>query len=84
MNFKKYIIALITIPFALSTANAQEKNTKISLDFRVNTAIIDSTYLDNAKQLKKMREFLKTIEEDSTIVIKDVSFSGAASPEGPA
>ena len=82
MNFKKYLIALIILPFALSTANAQEKNTKISIDFRVNTAIIDSTYLDNAKQLKKMREFLKTIEEDSTIVIKDVSFSGAASPEG--
>ena len=82
MNFKKYLIALIILPFALSTANAQEVNTKISIDFRVNTAIIDSTYSDNAKQLKKMREFLKTIEEDSTIVIKDVSFSGAASPEG--
>ena len=82
MNFKKYLIALIILPFALSTANAQEKNTKISVDFRVNTAIIDSTYSNNAKQLKELGEFLQTINEDSTIVIKDVSFSGAASPEG--
>ena len=82
MSFKKHLIALILIVFAVVTVDAQERHTRFDVDFRVNTAAIDSTYSDNAKQLQNILGFIQQIKKDSTITIKSVLFSGAASPEG--
>ena len=54
----------------------------ICIDFRVNSTVIDSAYSDNAVRMQEMVEFLRTIRQDSTINIIEVSFCGAASPEG--
>ena len=48
----------------------------------MNSAVIDSAYSDNAVRMQEMVEFLRTIRQDSTINIIEVSFCGAASPEG--
>ena len=82
MSLKKLLIALILCAFAVVTVDAQERHTRIDVDFRVNTATIDSAYSNNAKQLQKIVDFIQKIKEDSTITIKNVLFSGAASPEG--
>ena len=62
-------------------AHSQERHTEICIDFRVNSAVIDSAYSDNAVRMQEMVEFLRTIRQDSTINIIEVSFRGAASPE---
>ena len=48
----------------------------------MNSTVIDSAYSDNAARMQEMLEFLRTIRQDSTINIIEVSFCGAASPEG--
>ena len=44
--------------------------------------MIDSTYSDNAVRMQEIIDFLHNIRRDSTINIVEVSFCGAASPEG--
>ena len=82
MSIKKCYIVLIFLMFVAFATNAQERSTRIGVDFRVNITTIDSTYSNNTKQLQKIAELLQTIKEDTTIGIKSVFFSGAASPEG--
>lgn len=82
MRIKKYCITLILLLFGVGVAHSQEKHTEICIDFRVNSTVIDSAYSDNAARMQEMLEFLRTIRQDSTINIIEVSFCGAASPEG--
>ena len=82
MRIKKYCITLILLLFGVGIAHSQERHTEICIDFRVNSTVIDSAYSDNAARMQEMLEFLRTIRQDSTINIIEVSFCGAASPEG--
>ena len=82
MRIKKYCITLILLLFGVGTAHSQERHTEICIDFRVNSTVIDFAYSDNAARMQEMLEFLRTIRQDSTINIIEVSFCGAASPEG--
>ena len=82
MRIKKYCITLILLLFGVGVAHSQERHTEICIDFRVNSTVIDSAYSDNAVSMQEMVEFLRTIRQDSTINIIEVSFCGAASPEG--
>ena len=82
MRIKKYCITLILLLFGVGVAHSQERHTEICIDFRVNSTVIDSAYSDNAVRMQEMMEFLRTIRQDSTINIIEVSFCGAASPEG--
>ena len=82
MRIKKYCITLILLLFGAGVAHSQERHTEICIDFRVNSTVIDSAYSGNAVRMQEMVEFLRTIRQDSTINIIEVSFCGAASPEG--
>ena len=82
MRITKYCISLILLLFGVGIAHSQESRTEIFIDFRVNSTVIDSAYSDNAVRMKEMVEFLRTIRQDSTINISEISFCGAASPEG--
>lgn len=82
MRINKYCITLILLLFGVGIAHSQEKHTEFCIDFRVNSTVIDSAYSDNAVRMQEMMEFLRTIRQDSTINIIEVSFCGAASPEG--
>ena len=73
---------LIFLLFGVRVAYSQERHMEICINFRVNSTVIDSAYSDNAVRMQEMVEFLRTIRQDSTINIVEVSFSGAASPEG--
>lgn len=82
MRIKKYCITLILLLFGVGFAHSQESRTEICVDFRVNSTVIDSAYSDNAIRMQEIIDFLRTIRQDSTINIIEVSFCGAASPEG--
>lgn len=82
MRIKKYCIALIPMLFGVGVALSQERHTEICVGFRVNSMVIDSAYSDNAVRMQEIIDFLRTIRQDSTINIIEVSFCGAASPEG--
>ena len=68
--------------FGAGVAHSQENRTEFCVDFRVNSTAIDSAYSDNAVRMQEIIDFLRTIRQDSTINIVEVSFCGAASPEG--
>lgn len=82
MCIKKLCILLILMLFCVVSAQSQESCTEICVDFRANSVTIDSAYSDNAVRMKELTEFLRNISQDSTINIIEVSFCGAASPEG--
>ena len=82
MRIKKYYITFIVLLFCVGFTYAQEKRTEICVDFRVNSTVIDSAYSDNAVRMREIIDFLEAIRRDSTINIVEVSFCGAASPEG--
>ncbi len=48
----------------------------------MNSTQIEPEYKDNASRISELISFLQQIREDSTIDIVNVSFCGAASPEG--
>ena len=82
MRITKYYMILIFLLFAVSFAHSEEKRTEICLDFRVNSAVLDSTYLDNAFRIQEMIDLLQTFQQDTTIDIIELSLLGSASPEG--
>ena len=59
MRFKKCCISLILLLFGVGISFSQEKRTEICVDFRVNSAVIDSSYSNNAVSLQEIVEFLK-------------------------
>ena len=73
---------MILLLFAGGTAFSQENRTNIRVDFRVNSSSIDCSYSKNTESLSELSSFLKKIEQDSTLTVVEVSFCGAASPEG--
>lgn len=78
----KYYLSLILFLVCVVMAQSQEKRTEICVDFRVNSIAIDTAYSDNAASMKEMVSLLQQLSQDSTVKILDVSFCGAASPEG--
>lgn len=55
---------------------------KIQVDFRINSAAIDSSYQDNSLRLKEMRHFLDEVRTDPDRTINCIEVSGYASPDG--
>ena len=83
MNIKNYCMSLAFLLCAL-VARGQENRAEICVDFRVNKTNVDSSFSDNAVRVQEIISFLQNIRKDSTVRIVEVSFCGAASPEGSA
>ena len=82
MYLKRCCITVVLLLLGISAIQAQDKRTEISIDFRVNHTEIDPAYSNNAVRMQEIIEFLKEVNKDSTINLVEVSFCGAASPEG--
>lgn len=65
-----------------TAAYSQENRSEVFVDFRVNSTQIESGYKDNATRISELINFLRQVQADSTINIVNISFCGAASPEG--
>lgn len=83
MNIKNYCMSLAFLLCAL-VARGQENRTEICINFRVNKTNVDSSYSDNAIRMQEIISILQNIRKDSTVRMVEVSFCGAASPEGSA
>ena len=82
MNIKKLQMLLIVLLLCGFLAHAQEGHKEIRVDFRVNRTVIDTLFSENATHVHEIVDYLNAIRQDSTITILEVSFCGAASPEG--
>lgn len=82
MNIKNYCISLIFLLCAMGAYGQKENRAEFCIDFRVNKTNIDLSYSDNALRIQEIFSFLQEIRRDSTVRIVEVSFCGAASPEG--
>lgn len=80
----RYYIALILWVLGISVAYSQEVRTEMYVNFRVNSSVVDTTYLDNAARMREIVSYLEAINEDPSVRLLEVSFCGAASPEGSA
>ena len=78
----RHHIALVLLLLCSGLAHSQERRTEIRFEFRVNSTAIDSTWQGNGAGIRKAREILRQIRQDRTITITEISFCGAASPEG--
>lgn len=81
MSIKNCCISLVFLLCALGV-HGQEKRMEVCVDFRVNKTNVDSSFSDNAVRVQEIISFLQDIRQDSTVRIVEVSFCGAASPEG--
>ena len=74
----------MSLVFLLCTLGVygQEKRMEVCVDFRVNKTNLDSSFSDNAIRVQEIISFLQEMRQDSTVRIVEVSFCGAASPEG--
>ncbi len=79
---KIIIFVIMCLCLGVTGLSAQEERSEIYVDFRVNSTHIDPDYGDNARRITQITGFLQALLDDSTISILNVSFCGAASPEG--
>ena len=82
MHIKKYYITLVLLLLCHFVAHSQVAHKEIYIDFRVNSTVIDTAYLDNATRLREIRTLLQSISRNNALSIIKVSFCGTASPEG--
>lgn len=81
MRIKHIILFLcFTLLFA-SAIYSQKQRTEVCIDFRMNSIVIDTTYMDNAARIHELNDFLRNIRQDTTVQVLAVSFKGVASPE---
>ena len=65
-------------------AQEQEHHVEIGIAFRQGKSNIDLSYRDNRAKLEHVLHILDSIRNDNSVVLRQVEFSGAASPEGSA
>jgi hypothetical protein len=68
--------------FCVNILHSQENRTEMYVNFRVNSVVIDTAYLDNAARTKEIVSYLESIRQNPSIELLEVAFCGAASPEG--
>ena len=80
--FSKIFITIVLLTGFSSSLFSQERREEISVDFKVNSTVIDTSYSHNAERIREIISSLKAITEDKNNTLLEVSFCGSASPEG--
>lgn len=81
MTIIKYLTILCLTMLCTVPAYPQQRQTEVCIDFRVNSTVIDTTYMDNAVRMRELTDFLRAVRQDSTVLLLGVTYRGAASPE---
>ena len=82
MCIRKYLLITFLSLAGATPIYAQKGQTEISIDFRINSIVIDTLYFDNAKRLDEILYHINQLRQDTTRNITQITFSGVASPEG--
>ena len=78
----RFYIVLTLLLFYANIAHSQKSHSEFCINFVVNRTIVNPGFSNNAARIEEIIEFLQEIRKDSTISIVEISFAGAASPEG--
>lgn len=82
MHIKKHIFIFLYLFVSSISGYGQKKHAEICIDFRVNSTVIDPTYMSNAERLDELIEYIAKLHQDTTLYVTQVTFTGVASPEG--
>lgn len=82
-RIRNSIVMVLLSCMCMIRAYGQEfHRTEIGIDFRVNRAVLDTTYLNNSEKIQEIIEFVTFLQTEHPYLLREVSFRGAASPEG--
>lgn len=88
MQQKTIILLLLAMLMSATCVFAQtqdeEHHIEVGIAFRQGKNNIDLSYMDNRAKLEHIVHVLDSIRNDNSVVLREVQFSGAASPEGSA
>lgn len=97
IGIKKISLAIVSlfvamvIPFGASAQDDRldaswQSNDRhgVSVDFRVNSTVIDENYRNNSTFFARVDSLINVIENDPKMEIVSIEICGTASPEGPA
>lgn len=79
---EKICLILIVMVLGTSSLYAQQSTQEVCVDFRVGSMTLDSNYASNSERIAEIISFIQHIQQDSTLVLTEISFCGASSPEG--
>ena len=83
MRIRNSIVSVSLVFVCAVCAYSQEiRRAEVGVDFRVNRVVLDTTYLNNAERLQQVVEFVNFLQSEQPYLLQEVSFRGAASPEG--
>jgi len=83
MDFIKQIIFLfLSVFIGCLLASGQEYRKEVCVLFKFGSSYIDKSYSDNEKRLAEAVATLDSINNDDSIALSEIRFSGEASPEG--
>ena len=94
MNLKSKILTVVALFLAVLAmplaADAQESEVQhiigvregVGVDFRVNSAVIESNYRDNARFIERVDSLFTKINNDPSLEVRSIEICGTASPEG--
>lgn len=82
MSIKRYFLIPVLLLFCISAVYSQERRMEVSIDFRLNSTVVDSFYLNNAVRIGELFHILDNVIQREDLKVVEVSFRGAASPEG--
>ena len=86
-RLKLYLTLWLTLQ-GIIVSEAQNANDSVAgqqyfrLHYIINTAALDSTFVDNAQHILDIKEFLAQVANDSLMEITGIDFRGTASPDG--
>lgn len=73
---------LLCLLFCFLPVKAKTERQHFKIHYVVDIPEIDTTFLDNKERIAELRDFLRTIRNDSLVVVDSVKFTGTASPDG--
>lgn len=79
---RKYIIAICMMLLVTHAVWAQTVHRSFRIHYIINIAEIDSTFQNNTESIAELKDYLKKIQNDTTIQVKSIRFRGTASPDG--
>ena len=81
MKRKLLLLAWIFVIVA-QNLYSQEVRLRTAVSFKINSAVIDSVYVDNLERLVAIEAFLRSLSADSLQRLVQMHIEGYASPDG--
>lgn len=78
----RYLLIVVFSFCNLEFLSAQKIDVEFSIKFSVNDTCINPNFANNKETIDKISDFLLEVNNDTSVIITNITFCGAASPEG--